>query len=144
MNRHYSRVVALQALYESDFRADDEVAKIIKRHLHNVNEEGENAEFATELSTKTISGIKEIDEIISSSAPDWPVDQIAVVDRNILRLAICELECFETPPKVVINEAIELAKTFGSERSAKFVNGVLGTVIKKLKIEILDDKQKQN
>ena len=117
MNRHYSRVVALQALYESDFRADDEVAKIIKRHLHNVNEEGENAEFATELSTKTISGIKEIDEIISSSAPDWPVDQIAVVDRNILRLAICELECFETPPKVVINEAIELAKTFGDRKS---------------------------
>lgn len=128
MNRHYARVVALQSLYESDFRDNDNVAEIFDRHLDNINEDPENTEFAKELVVKTRFTISDLDKTIEKYAPDWPIAQVAVIDRNILRMAVCELENFETPPKVVINEAIELAKSFGSETSSKFVNGVLGSV----------------
>lgn len=128
MNRHYARVIALQVLYECDFRGDEKVEEVLKRHLTNLQVEGENLDFVRELVTKTFESIENIDKKIEKVAPDWPIEQVAIIDRNILRISICELEQFETPPKVVINEAIELAKTFGSETSSKFVNGVLGTV----------------
>jgi N utilization substance protein B len=128
MNRHYARVIALQSLYESDFRDNDNVTDIFERHLENINEDPENTDFAKDLLTKTRAKIKEIDGTIEKYAPEWPIEQVAVIDRNILRMAVCELSDFETPPKVVINEAIELAKSFGSETSSKFVNGVLGSV----------------
>lgn len=133
MNRHYARSIALQTLYEADFRDsldDDTVTDIYQRHLTNVekNKEDENAKFTLEIIEKTINNIKDIDAIIIKAAPDWPIEQIATLDRNALRLAITELMYFETPPKVVINEAVELAKTFGSQASPKFVNGVMGTV----------------
>ena len=130
MNRHYARVIALQSLYENDFRGNsaDSVEKIFSRHIVNIKEEGENVDFAEKLINKTIEKIDEIDTLIISVAPDWPIKQVAIIDRNILRLAICELLYFDTPPKVIINEAIELAKTFGAEHSSKFINGVLGTV----------------
>jgi len=128
MNRHYARVVALQSLYESDFRNTENVSEIFDRHLDNIHENPENTDFAKELLEKTQKEIKDIDKKIEQYAPDWPIDQVAVIDRNILRMAVCELENFETPPKVVINEAIELAKSFGSETSSKFINGVLGSV----------------
>lgn len=128
MNRHYARCIALQALYESDFRSNPNVTDIISRHINNINESGENVDFAEELLKKTENNLNQIDKTIEKVAPEWPIDQVAIIDRNILRLAICELEYFETPPKVIINEAIELAKSFGSETSSKFINGVLGTV----------------
>lgn len=133
MNRHYARSIALQTLYEADFRNSLDlktVKDIYHRHINNVekNKEDENAKFTLEIIEKTINNIKEIDAIIINAAPDWPIEQIATLDRNALRLAIAELNYFETPPKVIINEAVELAKTFGSQASPKFVNGVMGTV----------------
>lgn len=130
MNRHYARVIALQSLYEQDFRCSkmDELGKIFSRHIENIKEEGENVDFARELIEKTEAKKSEINKTIEKVAPEWPIEQVAIIDRNILRLAICELSYFDTPPKVVINEAIELAKTFGAEHSSKFINGVLGTV----------------
>jgi len=141
MNRHYARVIALQSLYEADFRGSDNVIQIFKRHLENIDESEENTDFAKELLEKVFNSEIDIDKTIEEIAPDWPIDQVAMIDRNILRLSICELENFDTPPKVVINEAIELAKTFGSDTSSKFINGVLGTVYRKSdKFKDEDDK----
>lgn len=131
MNRHYARVVALQILYECDFRKLNGVSEALERHLANLNVEGENLDFVEDLVKKTFDETPKIDKTIEKVAPDWPIEQVAMIDRNILRVSICELNNFDTPPKVVINEAIELAKTFGSETSSKFVNGVLGTVYRK-------------
>lgn len=133
MNRHYARIVAMQAMYESDFKSGDNAGEILSRQLKKIKDEDnqENFEFAQELVTKTVELRDEIDKTIEKTAPEWPIEQVALIDRNIIRLAICELLNFETPPKVVINEAIELGKTFGSETSSKFINGVLGTVYRK-------------
>ena len=133
MNRHYARSIALQSLYESDFRGSGSEEKTFDRHVKNIGEEAhsENVDFALELLRKTSENRDIIDGKITEAAPDWPLEQIAVLDRNVLRLAICELLYIDTPPKVVINEAVELAKTFGSEKSSKFINGVLGTIYKK-------------
>jgi len=131
MNRHYARVIAMQVLYESDFNSNPGIEEILKRHLDNLDLSGENVDFVSELVGKTSAKKEEIDKLIVNVAPEWPIEQVATIDRNILRLAIYELTYTETPPKVIINEAIELAKTFGSEASSKFINGVLGTVYKK-------------
>ena len=130
MNRHYARIIALQSLYENDFRDSEtsDVEKIFSRHVKNIGEDGENVEFARMLIEKTGKKKSETDELIEKVAPEWPIEQVAIIDRNILRMSICELKYCDTPPKVVINEAIELAKTFGAEHSSKFINGVLGTV----------------
>jgi len=130
MNRHYARVVAMQVLYESDFNSDLDTDGILKRHLKNLDLSGENVSFVEELVKNTSLKKNEVDKLIVEVAPEWPIEQVATIDRNILRLAIYELIFTETPPKVVINEAIELAKTFGSDTSSKFINGVLGTVYK--------------
>jgi transcription antitermination protein NusB len=133
MNRHYARIVAMQAMYESDFKSAGNATEILSRQLKKIEDEDnkENFEFAQSLVAKTIELRDEIDKTIEKTAPEWPIEQVALIDRNIIRLAICELLNFETPPKVVINEAIELGKTFGSETSSKFINGVLGTVYRK-------------
>lgn len=143
MNRHYARVIALQVLYECDFRGSKDIEDVLKRHLSNLKVEGENLDFVHELVTKTFKSTDLIDKTIEKVAPDWPIEQVAIIDRNILRISICELDQFETPPKVVINEAIELAKTFGSETSSKFVNGVLGTVYRKSDKYIDEDDNKE-
>ena len=126
--RHKARTIALQALYEVDSaaRRPDAVAE---RLLSETNLSELNSEFVRELVNGTIKNKDEIDRNIKKFAPAWPVDQIAIVDRNILRLAIFEI-LFDNkvPVKVAVNEAVELAKTFGSDNSAKFVNGVLGSV----------------
>lgn len=143
MNRHYARIIGLQALYEADFRGDPQTKKIITRHIENIEEKGENVDFAKMLVEKTTEKKEEIDKLIEEVAPDWPIEQVAMIDRNVLRLGICELQYFETPPKVVINESIELAKAFGSDASSKFVNGVLGTVFRKSdKYKELENEQK--
>jgi len=129
MNRHYARIVAMQALYEADFRKSRDVTKILGRQIERLeNDDSENVEFSRNLVSACGKKSEEIDKIIEKVAPEWPIDQVATIDRNILRLAICELLHFDTPPKVVINEAVELGKTFGSGTSSKFINGVLGTV----------------
>ena len=143
MNRHYARVIALQSLYESDFRNDNDVKSIFERHLQNIDEDPENTEFAKDLAKKTREDVSKIDKQIEQYAPDWPISQVAIIDRNILRMAICELIDFDTPPKVVINEAIELAKSFGSETSSKFVNGVLGSVFRN-SAKYVEEKEENN
>lgn len=130
-NRHLSRIILMQSLYEWDFRRDElDINKIIKRNVDNFKEDCDK-DFI-KLSIKGImDNITEIDEIIAVAAPEWPIDQIAVIDKTILRIAVFELTILkDVPPKVAINEAVELAKSYGSENSSKFVNGVLGNLYK--------------
>jgi N utilization substance protein B len=126
--RHKARTVALQALYEVDSAARP-AGTAVERLLEGTDLSGENAAFVRELVTGADRHREEIDRKIQQFAPAWPVEQIAMVDRNILRLAIFEI-LFDNkvPVKVAVSEAVGLAKTFGSESSAKFVNGVLGSV----------------
>jgi N utilization substance protein B len=126
--RHKARMLALQALYEVDSVARPPEA-VTERLLAESTLSGENADFVRELVNGTVKHREEIDGNIRKFAPAWPIDQIATIDRNILRLAILEI-LFDNkvPVKVAVNEAVELAKTFGSESSARFINGVLGSV----------------
>jgi len=126
--RRRARAIALQALYEVDSVGHD-VEGTLTYLLANVELPEENAAFVREIVNGVIQNREEIDENIKNFAPAWPVEQIPVIDRNILRLAIFEILLDnKVPVKVAINEAVELAKTFGSDNSARFVNGVLGSV----------------
>ncbi len=126
--RRKARALAFQALYEID-TVGHEVEEVVTRLLTEEKLSDENAAFTRELVSGVIQNRKKIDRNIRSFAPAWPIEQIPVVDRNILRLAIFEILLDnKVPVKVAINEAVELAKTFGSDNSAKFVNGVLGSV----------------
>jgi N utilization substance protein B len=134
--------VAMQSLYEANFRDEEKIKKIVARNASIRKEKVD--EFFIE---KIISGVKkyeeEIDKLIEKSAPEWPIEQIATVDKVILRIAIFELLYDdEVPPKVAIDEAVELAKTFGGENSSKFVNGVLGTVYRSSKKYIPSEDKK--
>ncbi len=133
-NRHLSRTVAMQTLYEWDFNGKKEDLHTLEKHnLEQLAPGMEDPTFITSLLTGVEEHLDEIDKTIVETAPEWPLDQITVIDRNILRLGIYELlYAKEVPPKVVINEAVELGKTFGGESSGKFVNGVLGTLFKRL------------
>jgi N utilization substance protein B len=126
--RHKARTIALQALYEVDAVARRPEV-VTERLLEDAGLSEETNEFVRELVSGTVKHRKEIDRNIQKYAPAWPVEQIALIDRNILRLAIFEI-LFDNkvPVKVAVSEAVELAKTFGSDRSSKFVNGVLGAV----------------
>jgi N utilization substance protein B len=129
--RHRARVAALQALYELDCTGHPP-AMVIEQRLEEVQLPESGEHFAREL----VQGVREhqewIDTLIGRYAPDWPVDQIAVIDRNVLRISIYEiLMRKDTPTKVAINEAVELAKQFGSDSSSRFVNGVLGSLVAK-------------
>jgi N utilization substance protein B len=126
--RHKARTIALQALYEVDAVARKPKV-VTERLLGEARLSEENNEFVRELVGGTIKNREEIDRNIQKYAPAWPVNQIAIIDRNILRLAIFEI-LFDNkvPVNVVVSEAVELAKTFGSDKSSKFVNGVLGAV----------------
>ncbi len=125
----------MQTLFEWDFRGqdNDRLPTILE---HNLNEFGQGMnekDFTVALINGTIANLKKIDKIISEYAPDWPIDQITVVDRNVLRVGIYELVFGkDVPPKVAINEAIELAKGYGGPSSGKFVNGVLGAIFKNM------------
>ena len=148
ISRHLARIITIQSLYEWDFNniPDEKVKDVLEHNLtqfvKDLNKDKEGIKFATDLVFNTIKNRGKIDPIIEKCAPDWPLEQITVVDRNVLRLGIYELifsDYSKTPPKVAINEAIELAKTFGGENSGKFVNGVLGTVYKELGEPLKDD-----
>ena len=126
--RRKARALALQALYEVD-SVGHETEAVVSRLLARGGLSEENAAFTRELVGGVIQNREEIDYNIQSFAPAWPIEQIPVVDRNILRLAIFEILLDnKVPLKVAINEAVELAKMFGSDNSSKFVNGVLGSV----------------
>jgi len=127
----------MQSLYEWDFFNKDKnlLEKIIERNIEEFGKEIEDKTFIWSLILGVVSNIKKIDEIIEKAAPEWPIEQITIIDRNVLRLGLYELlyeDKKEVPPKVAINEAIELAKTFGGKNSGKFINGVLGTVYREI------------
>jgi N utilization substance protein B len=138
-NRHLGRIVALQSLYEYEFRvqAEDKSAaidEILSRNLERYENEIEDTDFVKELVDGVLENQEALDNQIRPLAPEWPLEQIARIDRNILRLGLFELlyRAAQVPPKVAINEAVELAKAFGSDNSSKFVNGVLGTAYRTL------------
>ena len=127
--RRLARSIALQTLFESDSVQHDP-ASVLARHLGEETVAEETASFARQLVGGVTGNREKLDTIISSSAPSWPMEQMAKIDKNILRLAIFEiLFDQDVPIKAAINEAIELAKSFGSESSSRFVNGVLGTIV---------------
>jgi len=136
-NRHLSRSIAMQSLYEWDFSGRDmkKLKEIVGRNLKEFGPGLEEADFVWQLVNGVVDNLAKLDDVISKAAPQWPISQITIVDRNVLRMGLYELlfaKREEVPPKVAINEAIELAKTFGGESSGKFVNGVLGTVYREL------------
>lgn len=135
-NRHLGRIVALQSLYEQDFRRECndtafDMDEVLDRNIGRYSETIEDKEFITHLVHGVEAHEAELDDIIRPVAPEWPIEQIARMDRVVLRIGVYELMFDDSvPPKVVINEAVELAKAFGGENSSKFVNGVLGTVLR--------------
>jgi len=134
-SRQLSRSIVLQSLYEWEFsKRKKDLVEILEKNLKEFGV-GLDPVFTYQLTQKIIEHLEKIDKIIKSTAPQWPVEQINPVDRNILRIGICELvfgDKKEVPPKVAINEAVELAKTFSSDSSRRFINGVLGTIYREL------------
>jgi N utilization substance protein B len=134
--RQLGRSIVLQSLYEWDFsNKKEDLSAIVERNLKEFAPGFDEPDFIWRLLTGVIEHIKELDAIIVKAAPEWPLEQIAVIDRNALRIGLYELiyaDPEEVPPKVAINEAIEIAKNYGGPNSGKFINGVLGTVYKQL------------
>ncbi len=134
--RHLIRTVILQSLYEWDFYAQKrDIVAILDRNLSEYAPGIDEPEFAWKILNGIAERIKDLDNVITKAAPEWPLDKIAVIDRNILRIGLYELlyaDPNEVPPKVAINEAIELAKNYGGPNAARFINGVLGTIYREL------------
>ncbi len=137
-NRHLGRIIALQTLFEQDFRrvAGDktfDLQEVLARNIDRYKATVDDKDFIVQLVQGVAKNEKELDAELQPVAPEWPIDQIARMDRVVLRMGLYELKYGkDVPPKVVINEAVELAKAFGSENSSKFINGVLGTVLRKI------------
>ncbi len=137
-NRHLGRIVALQSVYEYEFRHSDEtpvdIDEVIARNLERYKDDIGDTEFVSSLVKGAIEQQVDLDDKLQPLAPDWPLAQVARIDRNILRLGLYELlyKQDDVPARVAINEAVELAKSFGSDNSSKFINGVLGTAYRTL------------
>lgn len=146
-SRHLARTVAMQTLFQWDFVGKQgELTDLLDKNLPDLAPGLDDDGFAERLIKGLVKNLTEIDDIIQRLAPEWPVDQITGIDRNVLRIGVYELKFGkEIPPKVAINEAIELAKAFGSDASSKFVNGVLGSLYKEMEgkgeVPIEDFKQ---
>ncbi len=155
--RHLSRLTATQILYEWDFYKSfytkEELSKmekdkkdqfsltsILDKNLQNISKI--DKDFLKKIVNGVMNKINDLDDIIEKAAPKWPIEQVTLIDRNVLRVGIFELlfgDYKEVPPKVAINEAIEVAKSFGGEQSGKFINGVLGTIYKEIGEPMKDD-----
>jgi len=138
-NRHLGRIISLQSLYEYEFRqrAGDETAELAEIVAKNIEPYAKalgDTDFVRDLTQGVQAEVEQLDAELQPLAPEWPISSIAAIDRNILRIGLFELtRCSDTvPPKVVINEAVELAKAFGADNSSKFVNGVLGTAFRNM------------
>ena len=146
-SRHLSRSIAMQSLYEWDFYGKkDSLEKIVERNISDFGPGLEDLNFVRSLVQGVTSHISNIDKIIEKAAPEWPISQIPLIDRNVLRIGLFELlysNKDEVPPKVAINESIELAKSFGGDSSGKFVNGVLGTIYREIGEPGKDDAPKK-
>ena len=140
-NRHLGRIIVLQSLYELEFRkgAGDktvDIDLIVSKNIIPYEKALGDTEFVYSLAEGIVKSLDKLDDALSPLAPEWPFNSISSIDRNVLRIGYFELSerGNSVPPKVAINEAVELAKAFGSENSSKFINGVLGTAYKKLGI----------
>lgn len=148
-NRHLGRIIALQTLYEQEFRRDCgdrdfELQEVLDRNIQRYKDTVDDREFIRKLVSGVTERTDELDAILQPAAPKWPIAEIARMDRIVLRLSAYELlHSTSVPPKVVINEAVELAKAFGGENSSKFVNGVLGTLHKQQDLAPDDKKTKK-
>jgi len=145
--RQVGRSIVLQSLYEWDFHGrKTDLSDFLERDLKEFAPEIDEADFVRALGNGVVSKISEVDEIIKKAAPEWPIEQIAMIDRNILRIGLYELlfaNREEVPPRVAINEAIELAKAYGGLNSGRFVNGVLGTIYREIGEPDKEDKVKK-
>jgi transcription antitermination protein NusB len=135
-NRHLGRIIALQTLYEQEMRQESadasfDVKEVLERNIARYREMLDDVAFIRQLVAGVSKQAAALDAKLQPVAPEWPIDQIARMDRIVLRIGLYELENeADVPPKVVINEAVELAKAFGGDNSSKFVNGVLGTLLR--------------
>jgi len=135
-NRHLGRIIALQTLFEQEFRAQAgdkafDLHEVLRRNIDRYSSTVDDTEFIERLVKGVNKHAAQLDTELQPIAPEWPIDQIARMDRVILRMGLYELTYEKSvPPKVVINEAVELGKAFGSENSSKFINGVLGTALR--------------
>ena len=150
-NRHLGRIVALQSLYEFEFRSqsgdhDVIIDEIVTRNLERYKNEIDDTQFVTDLVDGVGKTLAELDVKLQPIAPEWPLDQIPRIDHTILRMGLYELlhNSQNVPPKVVINESVELAKSFGSDNSSKFINGVLGTAYRTLVLGESDDENSKD
>ena len=133
-NRHLTRICAMQCLYEYDFRPNGDFAEIKQRALREKGLKKIDVDYLANLCSGTIKKSKELDTLIAKTAPEWPLEQIARIDRTILKIAAYEILYMpKIPPKVAIDEAVEIAKAYGGENSGKFINGVLGTIYRNSK-----------
>ncbi len=136
--RHLARSIVLQSLYEWDFfDRKENLDKIVSRNLDEFGPGIDEPEFARKIADGVKAHIDAIDAVITKAAPEWPLERIAIIDRNALRIGLYELlyaDPEEVPPKVAINEAIEIVKNYGGPNSGKFINGVLGTIYKELEV----------
>lgn len=134
--RHLCRSIVLQSLYEWDFyNQKEDLTKVVERNINEFGPGIDEPEFVWKIIKGVIEHLHNLNEIIEKAAPEWPLNQIAIIDRNVLRIGLYELlfaDKNEVPAKVAINEAIELAKNYGGSSSGKFINGVLGTVYKEM------------
>ena len=149
-NRHLGRVIVLQSLYEYELRTlakDPEVDLdiVVAKNIEPYEKALGDTEFVYNLAQNVAKNFETLDKVLTPLAPEWPIASIAAIDRNVLRMGLYELsECRDSiPPKVAINEAVELAKEFGSENSSRFINGVLGTAYKQLGINETDNNGKK-
>lgn len=144
-NRHLGRIIALQTLYEQDFRAECndksfDLKQVTERNIDRYKKTIDDQDFIRRLIKGVDSETKKLDKLLQPVAPEWPIDQIARMDRIVLRIGAYELfNEHDVPPKVVINEAVELAKAFGGDNSSKFINGVLGTLFREHEEKIRPD-----
>jgi len=132
-NRHLSRTLCMQSLYEWEFRPDANLEEIIERNIAEFKKDVDE-DYVHKVVHGTLEHVDAINDLIVEAAPEWPLDQVARVDKNVLRVALYEMlydKEEDVPPRVSINEAIEIGKTFGSESSPKFINGVLGSIYRK-------------
>jgi N utilization substance protein B len=135
--RHLIRSIVLQSLYEWDFynKKKEDLVKIVERNLKEFGGGVDEPDFAWRIVRGVVEHLNALDKVIEKAAPEWPIGQISIIDRNILRIGLYELlyaDKKEVPEKVAINEAIELAKNYSGPNSSKFINGVLGTVYKQI------------
>jgi N utilization substance protein B len=147
-SRTKARSIALQVLYEVDL-CGHQPGLVLAEHLERLNMDDTLNDFISQIVSGVVEYQQTLDEFIADFAPEWPLDQVAVIDRNLLRMALWEIAVYEnTPVKVAINEAVELAKLYGSDGTARFINGVLGGFIDnldeiKVSLEILRDQEEE-